>query len=319
MNVVIRPAGSHERDLAALVATVNATRPDEPTSIDDMQWADATYPGGVRFLAEVAGRPVGAATIGRIYVHPPEFDGLWTTVDVLTDARREGVGTALLAAVSDIARAAGKSAMLVPVSEGRPEGIEFFVHRGFTEYERSKSVELVLAGRVAPPGDPPTGVILTSLAERPDLIAGVHAVANETYPDIPGGEEPMAVGDLAEFRARNVDRHGIPKDAFMVALECDSGRVIGYASLILAPGGNQLVAWHDMTGIVRDWRGRGVATALKRATIGWAIANGVALLRTGNDTTNAPMRAVNARLGYRPFPDTLILRGPLVGAMMDRA
>jgi len=30
------------------------------------------------------------------------------------------------------------------------------------------------------------------------------------------------------------------------------------------------------------------------------------------------MRAINARLGYLPSPDNLVLRGSLVGGMMDR-
>jgi hypothetical protein len=30
------------------------------------------------------------------------------------------------------------------------------------------------------------------------------------------------------------------------------------------------------------------------------------------------LRAVNARLGYSPLPDTVSLRGPLVGVMMTR-
>ena len=30
------------------------------------------------------------------------------------------------------------------------------------------------------------------------------------------------------------------------------------------------------------------------------------------------MRAVNARLGYRPLPDELTMRGPLFGGMMTR-
>ena len=73
--------------------------------------------------------------------------------------------------------------------------------------------------------------------------------------------------------------------------------------------------------VARDDRGRarlarrGVATALKRATIGWAIADGLEALEAGNDTDNDPMRAVNARLGYRPLPDKIVLRGPLVGGM----
>ena len=103
----------------------------------------------------------------------------------------------------------------------------------------------------------------------------------------------------------------------MIALETASGRVIGYASLLMLPGQTR-VAWHDMTAVVRAWRGRGLAGALKRATIGWAIANGLDTLETGNDVDNAAMRAVNARLGYQPAPDDVILRGPLFGGMMRR-
>ena len=54
---------------------------------------------------------------------------------------------------------------------------------------------------LAPPAvDLPAGVSLTTLAERPELIEGVHAVAIEAFADIPGGDAPMAAGDLEEFR-----------------------------------------------------------------------------------------------------------------------
>jgi hypothetical protein len=41
------------------------------------------------------------------------------------------------------------------------------------------------------------------------------------------------------------------------------------------------------------------------------VAHGLDALDTGNDEDNAPMRAVNAALGYRPAPDWLGLKGPL--------
>jgi GNAT superfamily N-acetyltransferase len=69
-----------------------------------------------------------------------------------------------------------------------------------------------------------------------------------------------------------------------------------------------------MTAVRRAWRGRGLARILKEATIGWAIANGLTALETGNDVDNAPMRAVNLRLGYQPLPDEVFMRGPLVSA-----
>jgi GNAT superfamily N-acetyltransferase len=318
MTHAIRRATVDEADLAAIARIVNETSPEDPTSVDELRWADATYPGGTRFLAEIDGRPVGAATVGRIYMHPPEFPGFWATLDVLPEARRQGIGTGLLIGVSAVARAAGKRELHVPAIDSRPEGVEFLVHRGFDELERASAVELPLAGMRAPSVDPPPGVVVHALADRPELVPGVHAVAMEAFPDIPGGEEPIAVGDLAEFTARDVDRPSIPKDGFFVAVDEGSGAVVGYASLLLVPGGGNRKAWHDMTAVARAWRGRGLATALKRATIGWAIEHAIEVLVTGNDIDNAPMRAVNARLGYRPTPDLLRMRGPLFDGMMAR-
>jgi GNAT superfamily N-acetyltransferase len=45
---------------------------------------------------------------------------------------------------------------------------------------------------------------------------------------------------------------------------------------------------------------RGLARAAKLAVIEWAAANGITRLTTTNDERNAPMLAVNRRLGYRP-------------------
>lgn len=94
-------------------------------------------------------------------------------------------------------------------------------------------VRLELAGLPAPPVVVPAGIRLTDLAARPDLVVGVHAVAVETFDDIPGGDTPMAVGDLTEFRGRDVDRPGIPAGAFMVAVDAASDEVVGYASLMM--------------------------------------------------------------------------------------
>lgn len=317
MTVTIRIAGTTDDDLTTISTIVNDVTPEEPTSVDEMRWADAAYPGGTRYLAIDGDRPVGSASVGRIYMYPPDYPAFWATIHVRPADRRQGAGTALLAALSARARAAGKPELMTRVSEDHPEAIDFLRHRGFHEYERDKAVELRLAGRPAPAIDPPAGVRLTTLAERPDLVTGVHAVAAETFADIPGGGDPISVGDLEAFRARDIDRPTIPHGAFMIATEAATGRVIGYASLILATGEPARKAWHDMTAVARAWRGRGVAGALKRATIGWAIDHGLAVLEAGNDTDNAPMRAVNARLGYTPLPDHVTMRGPAGVSPMD--
>ena len=317
MTFRIREADLGDADLETITAIVNETTPDDPTSVEEMRWSSATYPGSSRLILVADGRPVGAASVGRIYVLPPEFDAFWATVNVVPDARRRGRGTALLAAVSERANSAGKVALHIPASDARPDGVDFLAHRGFREYERNKTVHLDLAGMTAPPVDLPVGVSLTTLAERPALIEGVHAVAVETYADIPGGDTPMAAGDLDEFRVRDVDRPSIPPTAFFIATEDATGQVVGYANLLLQPPHQRRIAWHAMTAVTREWRGRGLATALKRATISWAIADGLDVLEAGNDMDNLAMRAVNARLGYVPSPDHVVMRGPLVSGMMD--
>ena len=308
MSLEVRPVRLDDAAAVdAYVAVRNAVTPDWPASRADMEWSSATYPGGARFLALLDGRPVGAANAGRIYVYPPDHADWWLELTVLPDARRRGAGTALLNAIVDAARAAGKQGLQGPTWENRREGQAFLAHRGFVEHERAKAVRLDLAD--APRGGPPPdGIRLVTLAERPDLVAGVHQVAVETFDDIPGADEPMHPGDLDEFRARDVDRPGIPPEAFWVAL--DGEEVAGYASLIVEPA-RPGIGMHDMTAVRRAWRGRGVARALKQATIDWARDAGLEALETGNDIDNAAMRAVNARLGYRPLPDIVFMRGPL--------
>jgi len=307
--VTIRPATS-AADLAALVDLIAAVTPDDPTSVEEIRWSDATYPGTARFLAERAGGAVGATTVGRIFVYPPEHPELFAQIVVRPEARQVGVGAVLLQVVSARAQEAGKTGLQFRAWEHRPEGIAFLVNRGFAELERARMVRLDLA-RLAPATvSMPAGIGLTDLETRPDLVAGIHAVALEAFDDIPGGDDPMAPGDLAEFRARDVDRPGIPPGAFKVALDESTDEVVGYASLLMVPG-STTVAWHDMTAVRRAWRSRGIATALKMATIAWAVEHGLAALETGNDEENAGMRAVNARLGYAPLPDELTMRGPL--------
>jgi RimJ/RimL family protein N-acetyltransferase len=56
-------------------------------------------------------------------------------------------------------------------------------------------------------------------------------------------------------------------------------------------------------------RRRGIATALKRAQISWAAANGYRELVTSSVEAYEAMRSVNERLGFRP-PAWSVVQGP---------
>jgi GNAT superfamily N-acetyltransferase len=313
MTVIVRRIEpGDDAALEAYVRIRNTVAPENADSMEQIAWQATAYPGqGARLLAEdAAGTAIGTATTGRIWMHGEAFERYWLGIWVLPEARRRGAGQALYAACSEVAREAGKTGFQTELSEVHADGLRFLAARGFVVTDRMKMVRLHLAGLERPDVAPPQGIRLVSLAERPDLLAGVHAVAVEAFPDIPSEDEPVDAADFEAFVARDVDRAGIPREAFMVAVDEASGEVAGYASLML-DAGDPTAAFHDMTAVRRAYRGRGIAGALKRATIAWAIDNGLAALDTGNDEHNAPMRAVNAALGYRPVPDWLGLQGPL--------
>jgi len=304
----IRPATTDD-ELAHIARIAAVVWPASPISVDEMRWQEQKYPGGRRFIAWLDGEPVGAGGAGRAYSFPPDFPGFWSNLSVLPDRRRQGIGSALLAAISDVARDAGKTMLLGTTTSDRTDSIDFLEHRGFREHERMKVVKLDLAGLEPPAIEPPAGVTISSLEAHPDLVPSVYDVAREALPDIPG-DGPEAPATLEEFRTRDVDRAIIPPGGFIIAIDDATGRVAGYANLMLVPG-RATIAWHGMTAVARAWRGRGLARALKAGTIAWALDNGLEALEGSNDIDNAPMRAVNRRLGYQPEPDEIQFRGPL--------
>ena len=54
------------------------------------------------------------------------------------------------------------------------------------------------------------------------------------------------------------------------------------------------------TGVLKEYRGRKIALALKLLAIRYSRACGAALLRTDNDSQNASILAINEKLGDKP-------------------
>ena len=54
-----------------------------------------------------------------------------------------------------------------------------------------------------------------------------------------------------------------------------------------------------ITGVLPAYRGRKIAQALKLIAIRYAKARGANYIRTDNDSENAPMLAINRKLGYK--------------------
>lgn len=316
------PAGLRVRpvddagSLATYVAIHNGSEPVSPETVASLAWARETYPATHLLLAELDGRGVGVATTGRVYVHAPDHPRYWLGLGVLPEERGRGIGSALLAAASAIARGAGKRGFDTMALETQRDGLRFLERRGFRETGRMRSLVLDLrradveVGSEAAAGPEPERIELVTLAQRPELLPGLHEVACDAYPDIPTDGVPIDAGTLDEFTAHLRRPDALPA-ATVVALERASGLVVGYAS-IERVAGSTTDGVHGMTAVRPSWRGRGIALAMKREAIRRAARLGIERLETTNDVRNRPMREVNARLGFVPAPDLIDFTGPLL-------
>jgi GNAT superfamily N-acetyltransferase len=298
----IRSIGDGELD--RWVAVMRAVDEDTGTVEDYVDWRRQAQET-VWLLASDGDRDVGAGIgVGGWHEPPGVARG---NVRVVGSERARGIGTALLERLGLWASDLGYGELIGEVRELDGESIAWTQRRRYVEVGRNSRLVLDLASVEAPEVSPPAGIAVTTWAERPDLIEDVYTVAREAYPDVPG-EEDEVMPSFEQWLSMDMQGTGDRPEATFVALAGDE--VAGYAKLSLSnarPG----VAMHDMTGVRRSWRGRGVAGALKRAEIAWAKRNGFTRLETANEERNEPIRRLNQRHGYVPEPGHVVVRGPV--------
>ena len=301
--VEIRPCRDETDELRSL-EIFNAVWPLDAVGVDEVRsfkeqvlaWSDE--------LAWVAGEAVGSA-FTAVRRERPDLALVLLTVAV--GARRRGVGSALYRSASAWAAGRGLPRMETIVEEEDEDSLAFAERRGFVEHERNRRVVLDLQELDPPPVDAPDGIEIVTWAERPQLAQDLYEIYMEAAVDIPGQEDdelPSYENWLQHSMAGAGDR---PEAVFVAVAD---GSAVGYAKFSLHTA-RPTVAFHDLTGVRRAWRGRGIAGALKRRQIEWAKAQGYEALQTENELRNEPIRRLNERLGYRPVPGRIFLVGPL--------
>ena len=271
--------------------------------VDELAHVIEDDAGSAWLLASRGDEALGCG-VGR----PSSIGGsLYAMARVLPEERRQGVGTTLYEALSKHAAGLGLTSLWGRIREGDTESRRFAERRGFREVSREYEVVLDVA-EADTSGDPPPGIELVSLAERPDLERAVHDVDVEVGPDVPSHEEAHEPGTFERWRATYLEGPGAVPDACVVAIA--DGEVVGYTGL-RRRGSVSPVAENLLTAVRRPWRRRGIALALKREQIRRAGEAGVEQIYTTNDESNTGMRGVNARLGYRPAPTRILVSEPL--------
>ena len=273
-------AASTVDDFALCAEINNVVNPDRPVTVDLLSTAPGTFVVHDDGYAYVVASSIPGSAFAMVRVRP--------------ESRRRGVGGSLLAAAGAKARQLGCASMWGRIREGDEASLAFAAHRGFEEVNRDVDVLLEIA-----PGD---GDIAPGIAElREEHLRGAYRVAAECIPE-------MALPQHAEVKPFDEWLVEAERNSPVAFVALDGDEVVGYARLYAMLALPQRLE-NGFTGVRHSHRRRGLATALKRAQVAWAAARGYRELVTSTVEGNEAMRAVNERLGYRPLPAWIVVRG----------
>lgn len=275
-----------ERDAPALVELVRETEPLTTMNVASWLHRERSVPERARlraFVAEVAGRVVGESWALRAW-----FAGERTLVYVAVreEARRHGIGSALYDAALAHARTLGRARLSSSFRE-TPAGVAFAAARGFRE-ARTEQLSCVDPRTIT---ERPAAELRAASAVDPRVL---HRIDDEATRDMPQLDEPEPMP--YEEWEEHVLRHPLfqPDGSFVAYADGEPAAV----SLLIADleSGRATTMF---TGTRAAFRGRGLGLAAKIGSLRWAAEHGITQMAATNDETNAPMLAINRRLGYR--------------------
>ncbi len=276
-------------DAAEVVALRAAVYPYLVRGVDSTRQMIAEPPDGgwTAFVAQDGGRVVGWVSAYRNTTTSEADFGEISMLHVHPGHRERGIGTALFGAAREHLAGLGVRRMRAWV---QTDSLDFARRRGFepSREARYSALETRLAPPVpdAPPGV--TVVALSALDARTVYAADVAASADEP------GDVPKDAVSFETWRYEVWDNLGLDREASTAALH---GTEIAAFTLVKRDGTRM---WSDMTATLPQHRGRGLARLVKIVAVHRAAERGVTMAYTSNDESNAPMLAVNARLGYQP-------------------
>jgi mycothiol synthase len=238
--------------------------------------------GSFMFLAHRGDHLVGSGVAAK-----SDMGGGSVTPRVLPAYRRQGIGSDLLQQLASFAEAQGYDEVGSMVDD--PGSLAFAERFGFREAGRQ--VEQVRAVATNEPWPAvPDGIKVVTLAERPELLPRLyHELALQAFEDMPTPRKVEITLEQWETEWLNWP------EATFVALAGDE--IVGMAGLNHDADQPER-AENALTAVRRDWRGRGLARALKESATAWASEHGIREIYTWTQTGNENMRAVNERLGF---------------------
>jgi GNAT superfamily N-acetyltransferase len=290
----------------------------EPISPEEiLEWDTIKQSGGLRYrlvAEDESGHIVG---YGHLVRDPYMAAGLyWVHIIVSPSERGKGYGHELYQTLSSVESA---THLRAEVRDDCGEGLAFAERLGFTVDRHLFESTLDLAsfddsrfvGAIGAASAAGGGLHFFSLADAGDTESArrqLWEINTRAAQDVPGN-----TGEVRPFEifVQQVCHSSWYRPDGQILVADPNNLVVGMSAVGYFTNADGAYMYNMMTGVLPEYRGRGIALALKLQTIECARRYGALYVRTNNDSENAPMLALNEKLGYRREPGLYrLLRAP---------
>lgn len=277
--------------------------------------------------AELEGQIVGMASIGHDrWAH--EEGKFVFGIQVHPDYRLRGIGQALYDHLMEHIAPMNPALLQTGTLESRPQAIRFLEDRGFVEtwrryeswletrdFDFSPYAHIEEQVRAA-------GLEIKSLAELeddPQRYRKLWELDWLLFQDVPMGVK-FVKRELEQWIKDEMEDPHFKPEACFIALDPRrddplTGSYVGYSQLTRNPAGFWGI---NMTGVLREYRGQGLAKALKLRGMRYVQEHAGEQIRTTNDPPNMAMLGINITLGFRRQPSWLRYQKALDGRVIER-
>ncbi|MEM7033133.1 MAG: GNAT family N-acetyltransferase [Chloroflexota bacterium] len=307
--VHIREFEQTSEDYNAVANVMNIVWREPIITADDLRGVDEEHPSHLvhhRFVAEADDEIVGFGSFShneRFY-HRQRF---WVHLDVLPDWRQRGAGTQLYDHMLVIMQTEyGANELHAETTDSRDYSIRFLEKRGFWENKREPQSRLGLAKFDGTPFQgletkmAAMGIEIRALSDLmrddPQALYQVYELHQMLVFDVPDPAPRTKVDFDSWQNGYSVTNPYYLPEAHFMALHDNA--YIGLTSLWGSKTDEKL--YTGMSGVKREYRRKGLATALKLRAIAFAQAQGTRALLTSNNDTN-PMLQLNLKLGFEIY------------------
>ena len=250
------------------------------------------------------GKIVAIADLSHgLYAYDPHK--FWVAVVVDRGHENQGIGRALAALLNAEAIEHRAVCYWANIRKDDERSVRFASRQGFVELRTTWLSVLDLSDTEMPAIAEDRrdrfrleGIRFTTLAEegpqRPEVRHRLHDLWTEASRDVPrmGKFVPLS---FEKFEAE-LDRDAIIAEAFFLACHGDSYVASSHLERNIAEPDALMVGF---TGTRAGFRGRGLATELKRRSLGYARSHEIRYLKTFNDSLNDPIWKINEKMGFR--------------------